>query len=122
MRAADQKGYPTPGCLLKPKRISAARGTGRAIDPGAGVVRGLAWSRRWLGHGLRHATIDGDSDVLAGAFLVLLVPAVRTGFLDLAAGARMIATYTERMTVPPMSDPSPARAPAPAGAKGATAP
>jgi GTP-binding protein LepA len=34
----------------------------------------------------------------------------------------MIATYTERMTVPPMSDPPPGPAPAPAGAKGATAP
>jgi GTP-binding protein LepA len=34
----------------------------------------------------------------------------------------MIATYSERMTVPPMSDPPPGPAPAPAGAKGATAP
>src|SRR5216683_878818 len=34
----------------------------------------------------------------------------------------MIATYTERMTVPPMSDPSRGPAPAPAGAKPATAP
>jgi GTP-binding protein LepA len=34
----------------------------------------------------------------------------------------MIATYTERMTVPPMSDPSRGPAPAPAGARAATAP
>src|SRR5258706_12076711 len=109
MRAADHERYPTPGCPLKPRRIYGVRPPSR---PRRRVGR-------WRGHGRRRATIDGDSEVLAGAFRLL---AVRTCLRDLAAGAWMIATYTERMTVPPMSDPSRGPAPAPAGAKPATAP